>query len=65
MMGSAIHHETRPRLLTIMVSLTLFGSVAITIDGQPIDRFRSRAEIALLVFHANTTQTQNRWNGHR
>jgi DNA-binding SARP family transcriptional activator/predicted ATPase/Tfp pilus assembly protein PilF len=59
-MESAIHNETRPRLLNIMLSLTLFGPVAITRDGKPIDRFHSRTEIALLVYLAHTRQAQNR-----
>jgi predicted ATPase/DNA-binding SARP family transcriptional activator len=43
-----------------MLTLTLLGQVAIARDGQPLSRFRSQTEIALLVFLAQTGQSHSR-----
>ena len=43
-----------------MLTLTLLGQVAIARDGEPLARFRSQTEIALLVYLAQTGQTHSR-----
>ncbi len=43
-----------------MLSLTLFGTIAITRDGKSVDAFRSQTEMALLVYLAHTGQTHSR-----
>jgi predicted ATPase/DNA-binding SARP family transcriptional activator len=43
-----------------MLTLTLLGQVAIARDGEPLSRFRSQTEIALLVYLAQTGQVHTR-----
>ncbi len=43
-----------------MISLTLFGTIAVSRDGEPIAAFRSQTEMALLVYLAHTGQTHSR-----
>ena len=45
---------------TVMLALTLFGPIVITREGEPVDRFRSQTEVALLVYLAHTGQTHTR-----
>jgi len=44
----------------VMLTLTLLGQVAIARDGEPLVRFRSQTEIALLVYLAHTGQSHSR-----
>jgi DNA-binding SARP family transcriptional activator len=43
-----------------MLEVTLLGGVTVRLDGQPINRFRSQTEIALLAYLAHSGQPQNR-----
>lgn len=43
-----------------MLEVMLLGGVAIRSDGDPINRFRSQTEIALLAYLAHNGQTHNR-----
>jgi DNA-binding SARP family transcriptional activator len=43
-----------------MLEVTLLGGVTIRLDGQPINNFRSQAEIALLAYLAHSGQPHNR-----
>jgi len=43
-----------------MLEISLLGEINIRLDGQPITRFRSQKELALLLFLAHNGQTHNR-----
>ena len=43
-----------------MLEISLLGEINIRLDGQPITRFRSQKELALLLFLAHSGQTHNR-----
>ena len=43
-----------------MLEVTLLGRLAVQLDGKPISRFRSQAEIALLAYLAHSGQAHNR-----
>ena len=43
-----------------MLEVTLLGRVAVQLDGKPISRFRSQAEIALLAYLSHSGQAHNR-----
>ena len=43
-----------------MLDVNLLGETTIRLDGDPISRFRSQAEIALLAYLAHSGQTHNR-----
>ena len=43
-----------------MLTFTLLGHVVLSKDGQPLSRFRSQKEAALLIYLAHTGQPQRR-----
>ena len=43
-----------------MLEISLLGEIIIRLDGEPLTRFRSQKEIALLAYLAHTGQTHNR-----
>ena len=43
-----------------MLEVNLLGEITIRLDGDPISRFRSQTEIALLAYLAHSGQAHNR-----
>ncbi len=54
-----------------MLEISLLGEITVSLDGDPLTRFRSQKELALLAYLAHSGQTHNReavadllWEAH-